>query len=306
MLRRILFFLVTIWLIVSLSFVLIYALPGDPARVVLGPRASAESIARFRVESALDESVLRRYGKFLARAASLEFGDSLVQRRPVAKLIRERAPITLALVLAAALLAALVGLALPALLLAVPKPGLFVILRRILSSLALAPPYVLAVTVVAVFAGLLGWIPAVFDSQNPLCWPLPTLVLAAYPCAMLLKLLETESHSLRSASFVLRARAYGFSYSTVYFSEILPLAALAPLAAFANSLAFFITGTFFAEAVFNIPGLGSLGYEAIRNKDVPVLVAVCLVYATAVSFVSAVLDIVLRLVDPRVRSGHGA
>jgi peptide/nickel transport system permease protein len=131
------------------------------------------------------------------------------------------------------------------------------------------------------------------------------MVLAAYPCSILLKLLETECASYGASAFARRARAYGQPSWRVFSQEIVPIAIIAPLAGFANTLAFFVTGTFFVEAVFNIPGVGGLSYEAIRNKDLPVLLAVCLLYAIAVSLISVALEGGLRIADPRIGSGRG-
>jgi peptide/nickel transport system permease protein len=87
--------------------------------------------------------------------------------------------------------------------------------------------------------------------------------------------------------------------------EAVPNALTAALPAFANAMAVFLTGTFFVEVIFGISGLGRLTYEAISNKDITLLAALCLLFATAISMVSTLLEIVRFAIDPRLRSPHG-
>src|SRR5690349_14536586 len=92
-------FLVTVWLIFTIAFLCVYRLPGDPARMILGRQASQESVDNFKHYAGLDQPIWRQYATFLRRAATAEFGDSLLYRRPVTELIRERSRLTLLLVL---------------------------------------------------------------------------------------------------------------------------------------------------------------------------------------------------------------
>ena len=84
------FLVLTIWLILTVSFVCIYRLPGDPARMILGRQASEESIRVFRLQAGLDDPLFKQYARFLGRTVRLEFGDSLLYRRPVISLLRDR------------------------------------------------------------------------------------------------------------------------------------------------------------------------------------------------------------------------
>jgi peptide/nickel transport system permease protein len=178
-------------------------------------------------------------------------------------------------------------------------------LDRVWGSVAAVPPYVLAVLLLMVFGGWLELVPTIFDPELPVAWLLPAFVLAAYPTAIVLKLFHQEIEAARSSLYVLRARAMGFSEARILLTEILPNAITPALAALANSLAFFITGTFFVEVVFGMTGLGSLTYEAIRNKDLALLVGLCVVFAAVISIVSALLDMGLILANPRLRRQHG-
>jgi ABC-type dipeptide/oligopeptide/nickel transport system permease component len=107
------------------------------------------------------------------------------------------------------------------------------------------------------------------------------------------------------SDYVLRARAQGNGDASILLREALVNALSAPLSAMANGLAYFFTGTFFVEVAFGIGGLGSLTYDAVRNKDVTVIAGVCLFFAIAISAMSFVLDVAHHVLVPRLRRNHG-
>lgn len=293
------------WLIITLTFVAVYALPGDPARLVLGQRATLETLETFRQSAGFNDPLYQQYARFIVKTVNLEFGDSLVQRRPVSNLIAERLPQTLLLVSTAIGLVMLFSFILPLLIELIEKHAWLVWLDRFWVAAAAAPPYVLAVLLLMVFGAMLEWVPTIFNPEKLSSWILPAITLAAYPIAIVLKLFHQEMIAAQSSPYALRARAMGFSKRFILLRETLPNAVTPALAALANSLAFFITGTFFVEVVFGVTGLGSLTYEAIRNNDLSLLMALCMVFAAGIGVISTALEITLILLNPRLRSGHG-
>jgi len=289
----------TMWLIVTVAFFCTYKLPGDPARMILGQKATPEAIENFRHQTGLDQPVVVQYTRFVRRAITLDLGESLVQRRPVADLIRERAGQTLILILISLLFLVLCGLAVPISLRLVEWQLPPKIYSSLWTFLAIAPPYVLSILALLGFAGWLRWVPVNFDGTRPAAWILPALVLAAYPIAVIIRLLSDQIESVLGSPFVRTARAFGYSEPQVLLRFALPNAITPATAAFANGVAFFVTGTFFVEVVFGIGGLGTLAYEAVRNKDVSVLVGVSIVFAGAICSISAVLQLLLVALDPR-------
>jgi len=298
------FLIAAVWVIVSIAFLCVYALPGDPARLVLGQRATPEALAEFRLRAGLDEPLYRRYVAFLRRTAELDFGESLVQRRPVQDLILERAPQTAGLIAAAVASVLVFSFVLPILLRLLGTRSGLRVFERFWAGAAVAPPYVLAVVVLAIFAGWLNWVPAIFEPSQLRSWALPALVLAAYPTAIVLRLFHQQMEQAFNSPYVLRARAMGFSERRILLSEVLPNALTTALAALANGLAFFVTGTFFVEVVFGISGLGGLTYDAIRNKDIALLVGLCIVFAVSITAISVTLEAALRFLNPRLREAH--
>jgi len=293
-----------LWLIVSLTFFAVYALPGDPARLVLGQRATPETLEAFRQSAGLNDPLAMQYLRFLIKTSEFEFGDSLVQRRPVSDLIAERTPQTLMLISSAVAVVAFFSFVAPLLIVLAGHGAWLAWLDRFWVAFAAAPPYVLAVLLLMLFGSWLELVSTIFEPAQLSSWILPALTLAAYPTAIVLKLFHQEIDAAQHGLYVLRARAMGFSKPFILLAEILPNAITPALAALANSLAFFITGTFFVEVVFGITGLGSLTYEAIRNNDLALLMGLCIVFAAAISIISAALEIALTLSNPRLRDRH--
>jgi len=301
--RTILRLLATMWLIVTIAFFCAYRLPGDPARMILGQKATAESLEDFRRKTGLDQPAAVQYFRFVKRVLRLDLGDSLVQRRPVVKLIAERGGQTATLVGVSLGVLALCGLAVPIAIRLARWPVFQVLYSSGWTALAIAPPYVLSIVALLCFAAWLGWIPVTFDPGRPAAWLLPAVVLAAYPAAITVRLLNDQIEQTLQAPYVTAARAYGYTEQGILLRFALPNAITPALAAFANGMAFFVTGTFFVEVVFGIGGLGTLAYEAVRNKDVPVLVGLSIVFAGAICAISTGLQALLFALDPR-SEGH--
>lgn len=296
--------LLAIWLAVSLAFLLVYALPGDTARLILGQRASAETLEQFRSASGLDQPLASQYVTFIERAAHWDFGESLSQRRAVGDLILERAPQTIKLAFVALTLVFLFAFLMPLLVALFQPIHRLHWLSGLCGAFAAMPPYVLAVAILLFFGSWLGWVPVLFDPQRLTSWLLPALVLAAYPIAIVVKLFSQQIEIIFRQPYVLRAKAYGFSARTILLTEILPNALTPALGALANNLAIFVTGSFFVEVVFGITGLGGLTYEAIRNRDLPLLMGICITYAVFITMISALLEAALLAANPKMRLRH--
>ena len=144
-------------------------------------------------------------------------------------------------------------------------------------------------------------LPAVFEPGRLSCWLAAAFVLAAYPTALASRLFHDALAAAMLSEYATRARAQGFSEGAILLREALVNALAAPVSAIANGLAYFFTGTFFVEVAFGIGGIGSLTYDAIRNKDITVLAGVCVLFAFVISAISAVLDLAQHVLSPRLR-----
>jgi len=291
-------------LILLVSFLAIYKLPGDPARMILGPRASTESVTEFREANGLNAPLSTQFLQFSKRVFSLDLGESLSNRRPVIALLAERSGQTLELIGYAFSVLVVFAIILPLCLRAVGLAIVDNILRNTWAGLSAAPPYVLALLSLLFLAGILEVMPAVFDRGRPVCWIVAAFVLAVYPTALTSRLFHDALSSAMLSDYSVSARAQGFSEASILFRNALLNALAAPVSAIANGLAYFFTGTFFVEVAFGIGGIGSLTYEAIQNKDITVLAGVCLLFAIVISIMSAMLDLGQLLLNPRLRRSN--
>ena len=157
----------------------------------------------------------------------------------------------------------------------------------------------LASAALFILAGWLGWFPVVFNAGGISSWVLPSLVLSAYPVALVLKIFADSLRAQLTLPYARRARAFGFPHAFIVWKEVLPNALPAAIAAVVNGLAYFVTGAFFVEVVFGLPGLGRLGQEALRQKDIALLTGVCLAFAAAMVVLSLVLDLLQQWLSPR-------
>jgi len=296
--------LLTMWLIVTIGFVCVYKLPGDPARMILGRQASEEALREFRLQAGLDRPLWRQYPRFVDRTIHLNLGDSLVYRRPVVELIRERSAATVKLVFFSLLEVITIAFIIPLLLRLTGSEIARNWLQRCSVALGIVPPYVLGVVILAILAGSLGWVSAIFEPARIRAWILPSLVLAAYPIAITMRLFENHMQCELRKLYVVRAKVMGFSHRVIVLREVLPNALTTALAAVANGLASFVTGTFFVEVIFGISGLGRLTYDAIGNKDIGLLAGLCIVFAVAITAISTTLDLAQLMIDPRLRGRH--
>ena len=301
-LRRGIRLLVSLWVLVTASFLMIHLIPGDPVRAALGPTAPASLVAARRASLGLDDPLWLQYLHYLRGVLTGELGSSLGSSLPVSRIIGERLPATLEL----ALLAFLVVLAL-----AVPLGvGMAVLTRggrRRRTELAFTsgsvvvgalPEFLVGVAFVYVFSVTLGWLP-VAGRTTPASYLLPVLALAVGPAAALARIMRVEMLTALRADHVRTARAKRLPASQVYLRHALPHALTAAVTLGGLLLSALVAGTVLVENVFAWPGLGGTIVSSILDKDYPVVQGVVLVYGAGVLLVNLTVDVVLALLDPR-------
>ncbi len=301
-LRRLGRLLVSLWVLVTASFLMIHLIPGDAVRAALGPTAPASLVAAKRAEMGLDDPLLVQYWHYLQSLFTGDLGTSLVSQLPVSEIVSQRLPATLEL----AALGFLVAVAI-----AVPLGVTMGVLTRrghgrrtelafTTSSvmLGIVPDFLLGVGLVYVFGVKLGWLP-VAGNDTPSAYVLPVLALAIGPAAILSRIIRVEMVAVLQADFVRTARAKRLPSRTVYLGHALPNALTASLTLGGLILSSMVAGTVLVENVFAWPGLGSTIVSSILNKDYQVVQAIVLVYGVGVLLVNTVVDIALALLDPR-------
>lgn len=320
--RRIVGALVLVWLVVSLTFLLVHAAPGDPAALLVSPTATAADVARLRTQLGLDRPLAVQYARWAASVLRGDLGESFAQRRPVATVLGEALPISLGLGGASLALTFLVGVPI----------GLVQGVRRgrpldraltVLTTVVYAAPsFWLALALIAVFTyGAATWglpptlrLPA-FGIHSPGSeahgWAavrdvvrhsvLPVAILAAVGAAGIARYARTSVADVLGQEFVRTARAKGLAPRRVYFRHVLANVLPPLVVLFALALPGVVAGSVFVEWVFAWPGLGRTMLNAILARDYPVVLGATVLYAAIVVLANLAADLVLPLVDPRRR-----
>jgi len=312
-----------LWLVVTLTFVLIRLAPGDPTTFLVPPGASAADAARTRAELGLDRSMLVQYARWFRATLSGDMGVSFASGRPVMTVLREAAPISVMLGGLSLGLTFLIGV--PIGMLQAAKRGRFIdrALTIVTTAVYAAPSFWLALALVAVFtygAATLGlptqWRLPAFGIRTPgivlAGWEgvidvtrhaiLPVAILAAVGAAGIARYARSSVADVLRLDFVRTARAKGLPRRAVYLRHVLANILPALVVLFALSLPGLLAGSIFVESVFAWPGLGRATLTAILARDYPVIMGATLFYAAAVILANLAAELVLPLLDPRRES----
>jgi peptide/nickel transport system permease protein len=289
-------------------FVVLDALPGSAADVMLGETATPEAKSALSAKLGLDHPPLQRYGAWMAGLARGEMGDSLSYSVPVAQLIGERLQVTAPLALMAMLLTA--GLALTLGLYAASNHNkLGDVGVMAFSQLGIAiPNFWFAIILIFVFAvqlqwfsagGFPGWEDGFVDAFKALI--LPAVALAVVQAAILARITRSAVLDVLREDFVRTARAKGLSRRAVLWRHVLRNAFVPVLTVMGLQFANLLTGTIVVENVFSLPGLGRLIFQAIANRDVIVVRNVVMLLAASVIVINFIVDVLYAVIDPRLK-----
>jgi peptide/nickel transport system permease protein len=304
-LRRLALMVPVLLLITLFIFFLVRFVPGDPAAIMLGTRASEENMAELREYLGLNEPYWVQYGIFMRNLASGDLGDSIRQRRPVTNILVERLPPTLFLVTYASVLAVLISAPLAAFGALNQGRGIDRAVRvYALLSLAM-PAYWIGMMLLQVFAvklqvfpvagygeGFLGHLESLF---------LPALSLALAVSSILVRSLRNSIIETMGADYVRTARAKGLNGQRVFLWHILRTSSMASVTILAVNLAFLIGGTTIIETIFAVPGLGQLIVKSISDRDYPIIQGATLAIGVLVLFINLLTDLSYAVLDPRIR-----
>jgi peptide/nickel transport system permease protein len=318
--RRVALAVVVVAGVVVLTFVISDVVPGDPAASWAGPHASAAQIAHARVYLGLDQPLAVRIGKYFAGIVTGNWGTSIHTHRPVLSDIGTAAPATLELVIAALVIAVLVGVPL----------GMAIRGGSVLG--VSMPVFWLALILQLVFAQRLRLLPvagqydpnlvfshpltartqmAVVDSLISGNWAmlgstlthliLPALVVAAYPAGVIARMVRAQVLDTLGEAHIQMVRSLGFPERTVFGTFAMRLAWNPVAAVLALVFAYSLVNTFLVESIFDWPGLGSYAAASVSTLDTPAIVGVTLFVAVIYVAANLVVDLVQAALDPRIR-----
>ncbi|MGW8397190.1 ABC transporter permease [Streptomyces lydicus] len=291
--------------VVLLVFALTEALPGDAAVALAGDQPDPARIAALREAMHLDRPAYERLAEWAAGLLHGDFGTSVTSGRPVSQYLADGFGPTL--LLAALTVALLVPAGFGLGVLAARHEGRLV--DRLISSVTLAvyavPEFALAVLLVAVFALHLGWLPATAVGYgtdlltHPAALLLPVLVLLARPVCSLARLVRAGMVDALAAPYAVHARRYGVGGARVRYAHALPNALAPAVQQLARTIDWLLSGVIVVEALFVIPGLGTVLLNAVAERDVPVVQGLAVVFGVLTVVLNLGADLVTHRLAPR-------
>lgn len=310
--RRTLLALLIMLLAVSLLFGMIHMMPGDPASVILGPKASPELKAQLAERMGLDQPLLVQLGQFYLNLARLDLGVDVFSDRAVADIVFEQLPYTLALVLAAIGGATLLGIPL----------GCFSAIRRnsfldrvtaVMSVAFIAiPSFVVALYLLLWLAVKWRWFPAMSagasgdfaDQARHLV--LPAIALGLGWVGYIARLVRASMLEVMEENHIRTARAFGLPERTIIIHYALRIAVLPTVTILGLGIGTMLSGALFAEIVFSRPGIGKLLHEAVITRNYPVVMGSVLVTTGFFVLSTLISDVINAALDPRLRKNAGS
>lgn len=286
-----------------IAVLLQYLMPGDAARVIAGPRATVEQVARVRAELGLDRSVLAQFGRYVWNVLHGDLGTSNRTGIPIATIIGERIGVTIWLLIGGLTVSTL--LASPAALLMAMRPRSFGarVCARSLTVLINCPPFWVGLMLASVFALQTGWLPvggfgdSFGERLRSMVLPWLTVGLAVAPL-----LARSAAASLRqvvAAEHVTTARSVGATGGTLVRRHLLRNALPPSITLLAVQAAALLFGAVVVEQTFGLPGLGAEMVSAASQRDFPMVQALTLIFGFGIIAVNLLADLAVAVLDPR-------
>lgn len=317
--------IVTIPVLIGVSFLvfsLIFISPGDPAALMLGPEAATdEQLAIVREQLGLDRPFFVQYGDYLWKAARLDFGQSIQQRRPVAEMVLDRFPATVELAVASMVFALLVAIPL-GVISAVKQYSLVDNGSMFVALLGVSMPgFWLGLVLMLLFSVKLGWLPAsgrggpivtglitsITQQDIEPFWSaaqrliLPMITLGTGAAALLTRLMRAAMLEVVRQDYVRTARAKGLADRLVIYRHALRNAILPVITMVGIYFGGLLGGSVIIETIFSWPGVGRMAIQAIFSRDFPVVQGVVLMLAVVFVLINLLVDLAYAFVDPRIR-----
>ena len=298
-LKRLGMAIVTIWIVATLTFFLMNMVPGGP---FLSEKAvSPKALAALEEKYGLDKPLFEQYVTYMKGAVHGDFGDSLKQRgRTVMSIISSKFPVSAKIGGLSVLVAFCLGVPL----------GCFSALNRgkisdniiiVIATCGIAvPSFVVCTLLMYTFGVRLGWLPTMGLST----WKhyiMPVAALAFYPTAYITRLMRSSMLDVLGQDYMRTARAKGLGQLICLFKHALRNAILPVVTYMGPLLAYTVTGSFIVEKIFTIPGLGGEFIGSITNRDYTVIMGTTIFLATLMILMNVVVDIVYKIVDPRIK-----
>lgn len=290
---------------VTVMFLMIRAVPGDPVQIMLGPRATPELQARLTAELALDQPIFKQLLIFYGNLLKGDLGIDVFSGRSVTEIVFQQLPHTLWLIFAAVTWSAVLGIGLGAYAAAHPNTLIDRIAAAISVSFVAAPAFVVALLSLLIFAVHLKWFPAIGAGEG--FWGrLNHLVLPAFAIGLswvgyIARLVRASMLEVMGENHVRTARAFGINERRIVMVYALRIAILPVVTVIGVGMGFLLSSAVFAEIVFARPGLGKLVIDSITTRNYPIVMGSVLVSTALFVMSTALADLINAWLDPRAR-----
>ena len=298
-LKRVLLALLTIWIVITVTFFVMHSIPGGP--FASEKAISAEAQAALEAKYGLDKPLGEQYVTYLRDVVTkLDFGPSLKQRgRQVIDIILDGMKTSAKLGLIAAFSAAIAGIVLGALAALRRNTVLDKIIMVITTAFVSMPSFIMGSFLLIVFSVKLGWVPANGATAEGLI--LPIITLALYPMSYITRLTRSSMLDVLGQDYIRTARAKGVAERMVILKHGLRNAILPVVTYLGTLIANLLTGSFIVERLFAIPGLGKYFVDSITARDYNIIMGVTIFLGVFVVACNLIVDVVYGVIDPRVK-----
>jgi peptide/nickel transport system permease protein len=288
-------------------FILLHSIPGDPASIALGPRATPEIQAAYAAKMHLDKPLIIQFGIFFGNVLQGDLGVDVFSNKPVAETVGEMLPYTLILTFAALAWAALVGIPLGCLSALYPNSWLDRITGIVSVGTIAIPSFLVSVWAIIMFAITLHWFPVIgAGDEGDYLDQASHLVLPAFAVGLgwvgyLSRMVRASMLEVMGENYIRSARAFGIAEWKIVFLYALKVAILPTITLVGIGFGNLLSSAVFAEIIFARPGMGKLIYDMVLFRNFPVVQGAVLVTTALYVCVTLFADIAVALVDPRVR-----
>jgi ABC-type dipeptide/oligopeptide/nickel transport system permease component len=297
----------TLWVMVSLVFLAMHLLPGDPAIVILGEHASAESLEKIREELGLNRPLYMQYLSFLGNMIQGDFGNSLSNNKPVSWLILSVLPYSVILSISAILISIVIGIPI-GILSALKRNKLIDYIGRIAALLGFSTPsFYLGILLLLFFSLKLDLFPMIGGGELDDIGStlhhlvLPALAMGLVNASIIMRMTRSALLDVLNEDYVQTARSKGLHERKVIYKHALRNALIPVIAVIGVYVGVTLGTAVLTEIVFNRPGIGKLLVGAVYNRDYPTIQGTLVVFAAFIAFINLLTDLSYGITDPRIR-----
>ena len=297
-LKRIGLAILTIWVVITITFFVMHAVPGGP---FVGEKATTPAVqAAMEAKYGLDKPVLEQYFTYLGDIVlRFDFGPSLKQRgRKVIDIIADGMKVSAKLGLIAAFGALVVGIVLGAVAALRRNKVIDKVIMVITTAFVSMPSFIAGALLLTIFAVSLHLLPANGAQKNGLI--LPVVTLALYPMAYITRLTRSSMLDVLGQDYIRTARAKGVPGFKVIFGHALKNSLIPVITYFGPMLAYIVTGSIVVEQIFAVPGIGRAFVNSITGRDYPLIMGTTIILACLIIIMNLVSDLLYKIVDPRI------